>query len=80
MAPVIKHTVRVLETKTGWLNKHTGQTYKTAFGAQKAIKKDAKRLSANGRTVITTIEWETTTFFGKYVVSAIIKQGTSYEI
>lgn len=74
MKPNIKvsvNSVTIRETGLGWLNKHTGRYYKTAIGAQRAIKRDAaRRVTADG-ALVTMVNWETTSVIGTAIVKAI---------
>ena len=66
------YTIREL-TGGGWINLTTGQKYKTAAQALKAVNRDAKSITKGieEAAVVTVIEWEPTTGFGTAIVKAI---------
>jgi hypothetical protein len=63
--------VTIREVGARWLNKHTGRYYGSAVTAQRAVKRDAKRLAKTAGIVVSIIDWETTTQIGTRVVKAI---------
>jgi hypothetical protein len=68
----IKQDITILETPTGWLNKHTGRTHTTAAHALRAVRRNDRALASQpGTVVVTALTWEPTTRAGSIVATAI---------
>lgn len=59
--------INIVETRDKWLWRERGRYYKSAAGAQRAIKRDAREIAP----VIQVITWHTSTAIGKAIVRAI---------
>jgi hypothetical protein len=73
MNRTIKRIYRFLELPTGWLDKQTGQTYKSFTGAQQALKRDAKRMIGDNPNAVFVqiVDWQPTTPVGRLIVRAL---------
>ena len=62
----------IRELPNGWLRKETGQTYKHAFGAERAIRRRHRELVRNGFSVLQIINWEPTTRAGRAIAKSFV--------
>ena len=64
----------IRELPNGWLRKETGQTYKHAFGAERAIRRQHRELTRCGFSVLQVINWEPTTRAGDAAARLFVPQ------
>ena len=59
---------QIAETPNGWLNRHTGKAYHSAFAALRAVKRADSRVKVGA---VTVIEWVALTDCGRIAVQTI---------